>query len=120
MTATGVVLIASDTDPARGIVTGQHIELRDGEPVRLRPWRLRIATPDELDSWAAAAGLTAESHREALGRQRLGLDRAHHGLPPRGLSPLDQPGANGWTRAHWVAIATSDRSWSQSSAVPAA
>lgn len=55
--AEGVVLIASDTDPVAGIVTGQHIELRDGEPVRLRPWRLRMTAPDELDEWAAAAGL---------------------------------------------------------------
>ena len=57
VTATGVVLIASDTDPACGIVTGQHIELRDGEPVRLRPWRLRLTTPAELDRWATDAGL---------------------------------------------------------------
>lgn len=52
----GVVLIASDTDPDGGIVTGAHVELRDGEPVRLRPWQLRITTPEELDDWAAAAG----------------------------------------------------------------
>jgi len=56
VTATGVVLIASDTDPTGGIVTGQHIELRDGEPVRLRPWRLRLTTPNELDRWATDAG----------------------------------------------------------------
>lgn len=55
--ADGVVLIASDTEPDTGIVTGSHIELRDGEPVRLRPWRLRLTAPDELDGWAAHAGL---------------------------------------------------------------
>lgn len=55
--ADGVVLIASDTDPDAGVVTGSHIELRDGEPVRLRPWRLRITAPDELDRWASQAGL---------------------------------------------------------------
>ncbi len=57
VTATGVVLIASDTDPTGGIVTGQHIELRDGQPVRLRPWRLRLTTAAELDRWAGDAGL---------------------------------------------------------------
>jgi SAM-dependent methyltransferase len=57
VTAEAVVLIASDTDPVGGIVTGSHIELRDGEPVRLRPWRLRVTAPEELDRWAAAAGL---------------------------------------------------------------
>jgi SAM-dependent methyltransferase len=55
--ADAVVLIASDTDPVAGVVTGQHIELRDGEPVRLRPWQLRLTTPGELDRWAADAGL---------------------------------------------------------------
>lgn len=55
--ADGVVLIASDTEPDSGIVTGSHIELRDGEPVRLRPWRLRLTSPDELDAWATHAGL---------------------------------------------------------------
>lgn len=52
-----VVLIATDTDPATRIVTGQHVELRDGEPVRLRPWRIRVTTPEEIDRWATAAGL---------------------------------------------------------------
>ncbi len=60
-TADAVVLIASDTDPELSLVTGQHIELRDGEPVRLRPWRLRVTSPDELDGWARAAGFTLES-----------------------------------------------------------
>lgn len=55
--ADAVVLIASDTDPVARVVTGQHIELRDGEPVRLRPWRLRLTTPGELDRWAGDAGL---------------------------------------------------------------
>ncbi len=65
VTEDAVILIASDADPARGLITGQHIELRDGQPARLRPWRLRITTPDELDGWAEAAGLTVESHRDA-------------------------------------------------------
>jgi SAM-dependent methyltransferase len=54
--AESVVLIASDTDPVEGVVTGSHIELRDGEPVRLRPWRLRLTSTEELDGWAEAAG----------------------------------------------------------------
>nr|AGC71183.1 methyltransferase [uncultured bacterium A1Q1_fos_568] len=61
VTADAVVLIASDTDPVLSLVTGQHIELRDGEPVRLRPWRLRFTSPDELDRWAVAAGFTLEA-----------------------------------------------------------
>ncbi len=58
VTEDSVILIASDTDPLAGIVTGQHIELRDGEAVRLRPWRLRLTTPAELDRWAVDAGFS--------------------------------------------------------------
>lgn len=52
-----VVLIATDADPDTGVVLGNHVELRDGEPVRLRPWRIRVVAPAEIDSWAVAAGL---------------------------------------------------------------
>lgn len=58
VTAAGVVLIATDSDPEDGVVTGQHIELADDEPVRLRPWRIRVAGVEELDEMAGAAGLT--------------------------------------------------------------
>jgi SAM-dependent methyltransferase len=51
-----VVLTATEHDAAAQIVTGQHIELRDGS-VRLRPWRIRYLTPDQLDAMAEAAGL---------------------------------------------------------------
>jgi SAM-dependent methyltransferase len=57
VTADAVVLIATEADPSDGVVIGQHIELRDGDPVRLRPWRIRVAEPSELDRWAAEAGL---------------------------------------------------------------
>ncbi|HSP03448.1 MAG TPA: class I SAM-dependent methyltransferase [Acidimicrobiales bacterium] len=52
-----VVLRVSRTDPERGTVHGHHVELRDGQPVRLRPWQVCFATPDALDDMAAAAGL---------------------------------------------------------------
>lgn len=52
-----VVLIASETDHTTGTVIGQHIELRDGEPVRLRPWRVHVVTPQHLDVLANRAGL---------------------------------------------------------------
>jgi SAM-dependent methyltransferase len=56
-----VVLRVSRTDPARGTVHGHHVELRDGEPVRLRPWQLCFADPDALDEMAAAAGLRLDA-----------------------------------------------------------
>lgn len=59
VTPASVVLIATDADPGTGVVQGQHVELRDGEPVRLRPWRVRPVDVAELDGWASAAGLGA-------------------------------------------------------------
>jgi SAM-dependent methyltransferase len=55
-----VVMIATESDPTTGVVTAQHVELRDGAPVRLRPWRIRVASPAEIDTWAARAGLECE------------------------------------------------------------
>ena len=54
-----VVLVAT-VQEAAGVVAGQHLELAEGG-VRLRPWRVRVASPDELDAMAAAAGLQLES-----------------------------------------------------------
>lgn len=64
MTAASVVLSVTMTDPGRQLVDGQHIELRDGQPVRLRPYSLRYSTPAELDAFAASAGLTLDRRLE--------------------------------------------------------
>jgi len=57
MTATSVVLSVDLTDAEAQRVDGQHIELTDGAPVRLRPYSLRYSTPAELDGFAAIAGM---------------------------------------------------------------
>jgi len=57
VSAESVVLIATDATAETGQVTGQHIELRDGQPVKLRPWKIRVCTPQQIDALAAAAGL---------------------------------------------------------------
>lgn len=58
-----VVLRVSRTDPGAGTVRGHHVELRDGQAVRLRPWQVCFAAPDVLDDLAATAGLeVAERH----------------------------------------------------------
>lgn len=62
-----VVLIATDADPDTAVVTGQHIELRDGEPPRLRPWRIRATTPQEIDRWTADVGLSLVERRRRWG-----------------------------------------------------
>jgi SAM-dependent methyltransferase len=63
VTASGVTLIATDAHPDTGVVTGAHVELVDGRPPRVRPWRIRTASVDEIDQWAAAAGLRLASRR---------------------------------------------------------
>jgi SAM-dependent methyltransferase len=51
-----VVLRVSRQDPSNQTVAGQHVEISEAG-IRLRPWHLRYAAPDELDAMAAAAGL---------------------------------------------------------------
>jgi SAM-dependent methyltransferase len=59
-----VVLTVSTSDAAAQRTDGQFVELAQGQPVRLRPFALRWATPDQLDSMARTAGLELE-HRWA-------------------------------------------------------
>jgi SAM-dependent methyltransferase len=56
VTTDAVVLTCTEHDAASQVVTGQHVELRDGT-VRLRPWRIRYLSPTQLDAMAADAGL---------------------------------------------------------------
>jgi ubiquinone/menaquinone biosynthesis C-methylase UbiE len=57
MTATSVVLSASVHDTAAQHAEGQFIELSESGGVRLRPWSIRWADTDELDSMATRCGL---------------------------------------------------------------
>ena len=59
VTSDAVVLTCTEHDPVLQLVTGQHVELRDGS-VRLRPWSVRYLTPAQLDALAAEAGLVLE------------------------------------------------------------
>ncbi|CAN5524910.1 class I SAM-dependent methyltransferase [soil metagenome] len=54
--ADAVVLSVSRRDPATHTLTGSYVQLTEAG-VKLRPWFLRYATPDQLDAMAAAAGL---------------------------------------------------------------
>jgi len=56
VTVDAVVLTATEIDLADQVVTGQHVEIRDGS-VRLRPWRVRYLSPAQLDALASACGL---------------------------------------------------------------
>ena len=52
-----VVLSVSQRDRAAQTITGQHVHVTEAG-IRLRPWHLRYATPEQLDDLAASAGLT--------------------------------------------------------------
>jgi hypothetical protein len=51
-----VVLTAATRTHHDHLITGSHIEIGPAG-VRLRPWQLCYASPDELDGFAANAGL---------------------------------------------------------------
>ncbi|MGH2683927.1 MAG: class I SAM-dependent DNA methyltransferase [Actinomycetota bacterium] len=51
-----VVVVATAASDDGRTVTGHHIELAEAG-IRLRPWRIRMVTPAELDAMAGGAGL---------------------------------------------------------------
>jgi SAM-dependent methyltransferase len=57
ITADEVVLSVSHHDAPQQTISGQHVHITD-RGIRLRPWHLRYAPPEELDAMAAEAGLT--------------------------------------------------------------
>jgi SAM-dependent methyltransferase len=56
ITTDEVVLSVSQRDRAAQTVTGQHVHITEAG-IRLRPWHLRYATPEQLDGLAASVGL---------------------------------------------------------------
>ena len=52
----GVTLVATTVSAPAQTITGRHVEI-DDDGVRIRPWQLRWAPVDELDQFAATAGL---------------------------------------------------------------
>ena len=57
ITTESVVLTVSRHDDREKRIIGQFVELRNGAPVRLRPWAVRYVLPAELDTLAERAGL---------------------------------------------------------------
>lgn len=72
-----VVLTVSRTDPGTQTVTGQHVQLSDAG-VRLRPWHLRYATPDQLDAMAVDAGLVLAWRDAGWAGERFDAASASH------------------------------------------
>jgi SAM-dependent methyltransferase len=78
MSAAQVVLSVSRHDTARQVAEGQFVELRDGAPVRLRPWAIRWSTLAELDAMAAAAGLRLAARHADFAGTPFDDDSASH------------------------------------------
>lgn len=78
MTATAVVLSVSRHQPDRQQAEGHFVELRDGEPIRLRPWAVRYATPSQLDEMAASAGLAVHERWEDVTGAPFGPHSPRH------------------------------------------
>lgn len=66
MTADQVVLSVSERLPAEQRASGQFIQLSESGGVRLRPWSIRWASPEQLDAMAAKAGFSVESRTQDM------------------------------------------------------
>jgi SAM-dependent methyltransferase len=73
-----VVLTVSRHDAGLQRAEGQFVELTEAGGVRLRPWSLRYAGPDELDAMAAAAGLELVSRWSSWDGARFDADSTNH------------------------------------------
>ncbi len=73
-----VVLSVTSHRPDSQSAEGQFVEFTERGGVRLRPWAIRYAAPDQLDRFAAAVGLRLEQRWEEFGRIPFTDDSARH------------------------------------------
>jgi SAM-dependent methyltransferase len=78
ITADRVVLSVSTSDPAAQRAEGQYVDITEAGGVRLRPWSIRWATPDQLDEMAATAGFTLQHRWEDFGRTPFDTESERH------------------------------------------
>jgi len=73
-----VVLTVSRHDAAAQRSEGLFVELTEEGGVRLRPWSLRYAPPEELDAMAEAAGLVLADRWSCWDRAPFTAESTHH------------------------------------------
>lgn len=78
MTTDAVVLRADRHDPLDQTIDGQLIEFTEAGGVRLRPYRIRYASPSELDDMAAGAGLVLTERWENTRRDAFDDESPSH------------------------------------------
>ena len=78
LTADRVVLSVSLQHPEKQMAEGQFVEFTQAGGVRLRPWSIRYAGPDELDSMAISAGFRVEHRWESFAREPFEDESERH------------------------------------------
>lgn len=82
LAADRVVLSVTRNDATAQSAIGQFVDIvgRPGEPadVRLRPWAIHYATPEQLDAYAAATGFALAHRWEDFTRQPFRSDSPRH------------------------------------------
>jgi SAM-dependent methyltransferase len=78
LAADRLVLSVTRHEPDRQAAAGQFVELTEAGGVRLRPWSIRYATPDQLDRLAADAGFALEHRWAGFGRTPFEPDSPRH------------------------------------------
>ncbi len=78
MTTDSVVLRADRHDRDAQTIDGQLVEITEAGGVRLRPYRIRYATPDQLDDMARRAGLILAERWENTLRRHFDVESPTH------------------------------------------
>ncbi len=73
-----VVLSVSVNRMDEQLAEGQFVQFSQDGGVRLRPWSIRWATPDQLDAMASAAGLHLDARFGEMGGAAFTDDSAQH------------------------------------------
>ena len=73
-----VVLSVSEHRADEQTASGQFVEITEAGGVRLRPWSIRWATPEQLDDMATAAGFTVRSRWSDMSGAPFTDDSTHH------------------------------------------
>src|SRR5262245_4603073 len=81
----GVILAISDADIPNQMAWGQFVEIGPGG-IRLRPWKIRYSTPEELDAMAGDAGLVLVERHSSWGKEPYTDDSVNH-VSVYGLAP---------------------------------
>ena len=72
------MLSVSVNRPAEQVAEGQFVQFSQDGGVRLRPWSIRWATPEQLDAMAAAAGLRLDERFGDMAGADFDDDSAQH------------------------------------------